>query len=83
MNEDFYKQRAQEVRDLAAKADPFIKQRLLDLAERYDGRKTRITPLPSAPAAIQNQPSDCDGDPARPVCVRRRVTIGAGANLRS
>jgi hypothetical protein len=62
MNEDFYKQRAQEVRDLAAKADPFIKQRLLDLAERYDGRKTRITPLPSAPAAIQNQPSDRDGD---------------------
>ena len=54
MNEDFYKQRAQEVRDLAAKADPFIKQRLLDLAERYDGLKTRITPLPSTPAAIQN-----------------------------
>ncbi len=29
MNEDFYKQRAREVRDIAAKADPFIKPRLL------------------------------------------------------
>ncbi|MEH2611646.1 hypothetical protein [Bradyrhizobium sp. AZCC 1693] len=51
MNEDYYKQRAREVRDIAAKADPFIKQRLLDLADRYDGkRKTSVTPLPPAPA---------------------------------
>lgn len=52
MNDEFYKQRAREVRDLAAKADPFIKQRLLDLAERYDRhqRKTSVTPLPPAPA---------------------------------
>ena len=55
MNEDFYKQRAREVRDIAAKADPFIKQRLLDLADRYDGkRKTSVTPLSPAPAATQN-----------------------------
>ena len=54
MNDDFYRERAREVRDIAAKADPFIKQRLLDLADRYDGkRKTTITPLPSAPAATQ------------------------------
>ena len=54
MNDDFYRERAREVRDIAAKADPFIKQRLLDLADRYDGeRKTTITPLPSAPAAAQ------------------------------
>jgi hypothetical protein len=51
MNDDFYRERAREVRDIAAKADPFIKQRLLDLADRYDGkRKTTITPLPPAPA---------------------------------
>ena len=57
MNDDFYKQRAREVRDIAAKADPFIKQRLLDLADRYDGkRKTSITSLPSAPAVAQNPP---------------------------
>ena len=50
MDEDFYKQRAREVRDIAATADPFIKQRLLDLADRYDDkRKTMITSLPSAP----------------------------------
>ena len=58
MNDDFYKQRAREVRDIAAKADPFIKQRLLDLADRYDGkRRTSVTALPSTPAAAQN-PSD-------------------------
>lgn len=58
MNEDFYKQRAQEVRDIAAKADPFIKPRLLDLANRYDGmRRTSVTALPSTPAVIQ-EPSD-------------------------
>ena len=51
-NENFYKQRALEVRDLAAKAAPFIKQRLLDSADRYDGqRRTSVTPLASAPAA--------------------------------
>jgi hypothetical protein len=62
MNDDFYKQRAREVRDLAAKADPFIKQRLLDLADRYDGkRKTSVTPLPSTPAATQNMSDEHDG----------------------
>ena len=54
MNDDFYKQRAREVREIAAKADRFIKPRLLDLADRYDGkRKTSVTPLPAAPAAAQ------------------------------
>jgi hypothetical protein len=62
MNDDFYKQRAREVRDIAAKADPFIKQRLLDLADRYDGkRKTAITP--SAPAAAANASDDRDSNP--------------------
>jgi len=54
MNEDFYKQRAREVRDIAAKADPFVKQRLLDLADRYDSQyKISVTPLPAAPSAVQ------------------------------
>ena len=63
MNDDFYKQRAREVRDIAAKADPFIKQRLLELADRYDRhlRKTSVTPLPPAPAAIQNPSGEHDG----------------------
>ena len=47
LDEEFKKQRARTVRDLAEKAnDPFIKGRLLDLATRYedDGAK-RPTPL--------------------------------------
>ncbi|WP_136626490.1 hypothetical protein [Bradyrhizobium macuxiense] len=36
MDESFRKERAGMVRDLAAKADPFVKRRLLDLANRYD-----------------------------------------------
>ena len=48
LDEEFKKQRARTVRDLADKAaDPFIKGRLLDLAARYedDGRPpTTLTP---------------------------------------
>ena len=61
MNDDFYAQRAREVRDIAAKADPFIKRRLLDLAERYDRRKTSVTPLPPAPAVALNPAGERDG----------------------
>jgi hypothetical protein len=42
LDEEFKKQRARTVRDLAEKAnDPFIKRRLLDLVSRYedDGRR--------------------------------------------
>ncbi|GGI33619.1 MULTISPECIES: hypothetical protein [Bradyrhizobium] len=34
--EEFYSGFAQRARDLAEKADPFTKRRLLDLAQRYD-----------------------------------------------
>lgn len=34
--EEFYRDFAQRVRDLAENADPFTKRRLLDLAKRYD-----------------------------------------------
>ena len=48
MDDDFNKERAILVRDLADKADPFTKKRLLDLAERYDARSPRRpTPLPT------------------------------------
>jgi hypothetical protein len=67
MNDDFYKQRAREVRDIAAKADPFIKQRLLDLADRYDGKgRTSVTPLPSVPAVGLNPAGEPTAIPARP-----------------
>ena len=48
MDEDFKKQRALTVRELAEKAiDPFIKKRLLDLVARYDGfvARTPLTPI--------------------------------------
>jgi hypothetical protein len=47
LDEQFKKQRAREVRDLAELAnDPFIKGRLLDLASRYeDGGPRTSTPL--------------------------------------
>lgn len=35
--EEFYSGFAQRARDLAEKADPFTRRRLLDLAKRYDG----------------------------------------------
>ena len=36
MNEDFYRARASLVRDIAERADPFTKQRLLKLADQYE-----------------------------------------------
>jgi hypothetical protein len=50
MDDDFYKERARQVRAMADKADPFIKKRLLDLANRYEHYTTkRLTPLPAVP----------------------------------
>jgi hypothetical protein len=46
LDEKFKKQRAKAVRDLAEKADPFIKRRLLDLAARYEG-DDRVTLEPT------------------------------------
>jgi hypothetical protein len=51
LDEEFRKQRAQTVRDLAAKAtDPFIKGRLLELALRYE----KGGPKPSRPLTPVN-----------------------------
>ena len=60
LDEKFKKQRAKALRDLAEKADPFIKRRLLDLAARYDG-DDRATPKPT-PIGPQfpNQGNDPD-----------------------
>jgi hypothetical protein len=38
MNEDYFKQQALRVRALADRADPFVKKRLLDLAENYEAK---------------------------------------------
>ena len=49
LDEEFKKQRARTVRDLAEKAtDPFIKKRLQDLAARYkDAPKSRTMLTPN------------------------------------
>ncbi|KWV58193.1 hypothetical protein AS156_35920 [Bradyrhizobium macuxiense] len=47
LDDEFNRQRARLVRDLADRADPFIKRRLLDLASRYEQpRKTKPLVLP-------------------------------------
>jgi hypothetical protein len=46
LDEEFKKQRARTVRDLAEKAnDPFIRGRLLELARRYEDGPRTPTPL--------------------------------------
>ncbi|BAR63460.1 DNA replication initiation complex subunit (GINS family) [Bradyrhizobium diazoefficiens] len=41
MEQEFYKDLAQRVRDLADRADPSTRRRLLKLAERYDAKGGR------------------------------------------
>jgi hypothetical protein len=58
LDDEFYKEWARYIRELADKADPFIRKRLLDLAGNYDSMVRRSprttirvpTNLPNAPA---------------------------------
>jgi hypothetical protein len=57
--EEFYRGFAQRARDLAERADPFTKRRLLDLAKRYDAQSKpgwrpvdRSAPRAAPPAAV-------------------------------
>src|SRR5690349_13410077 len=54
MNEQFFHDRAKTVRDIAEKADPHTKQRLLDLASRYEKKPRPPTPLPVKPKPLTN-----------------------------
>jgi len=45
MNEQFFHDRAKTVRELAERADPFTKRRLLDLASRYEKKPRPPAPL--------------------------------------
>ena len=49
MNDDYFKEQAKRVRDIASLADPFTRKRLLALADRYDAGtpSPRRTPLPT------------------------------------
>jgi hypothetical protein len=48
MDDAFYKERARHLRDLAGEADPFIKKRLLRLANNYDAMTSSNRPNGSA-----------------------------------
>ena len=54
LDEQFRKQRAKLVRGLADKADPFVKQRLLGLAERYEGVEQPVRPQTLADTLLSN-----------------------------
>jgi hypothetical protein len=55
MDDNFYRERARQLREVATQADPFIKKRLLRLAENYDAmikrnRKRVSSDLSEVPA---------------------------------
>ena len=52
LDKQFRSDRAKLVRDLAERADPAIKMRLLKLAGRYEGEERRSIPL-NTPADLQ------------------------------
>lgn len=47
LDDEFNKRQANLLRDLAAKADPFIKKRRLNLVNRYERPRTKPIPLPT------------------------------------
>jgi hypothetical protein len=59
MDDEFYRDRARNIREIADKADPFIRKRLLDLAGNYDAmvrRSHRATAV--APAVLPDISTD-------------------------
>ena len=57
VNDIFLRERALQLREIATKADPFTKKRLLALASRYEGNTIkRETPLPMVPMADISKP---------------------------
>jgi hypothetical protein len=57
MDDSFYRDRAQHIRQLAKDADPFIKKRLLRLASNYDAMTTPFAREP-APSNLTDGPAD-------------------------
>ncbi|KRR29624.1 hypothetical protein [Bradyrhizobium retamae] len=57
MDQVFFKQQALCARDLAEKADPFTRKRLLDLADKYDaktGGPSKASPIIERPLPLPN-----------------------------
>jgi hypothetical protein len=64
MTEELYKQQAQRARDLAEVADPFIKKRLLALAEKYEARFSKPKPSVGLPPPAPRANSGASGKEA-------------------
>lgn len=67
MDDEYLKEQAARVRNMACFADPFTKKRLLDLAEKYDNRTSppRHTPLPTVtPTTSPVKPNGSGGNAA-------------------
>lgn len=62
MNEEFLRDHARTVRDLADKADPFTRKRLLELAAKYEIKPRRPTPLPSISVKPKPDTKDTGGN---------------------
>jgi len=45
LDDDFFKERARLIRELADKADPATKKRLVDLLTRYEPKKARASSM--------------------------------------
>jgi hypothetical protein len=61
LDDDFNKRRANLVRDLASRADPFTKRRLLDLALRYETRSAKTSPPPASMTGEDHSDQNSDG----------------------
>ncbi len=60
MDHKFYKNRARVLRELAADADPFIKKRLLRLADNYDGMSATKETRDGAAEKAKHAAADSD-----------------------
>jgi hypothetical protein len=60
-DDDFSRKRAKFVRELATRADPFTRRRLLDLASRYESIVVVATKPPSAPTDGLRQTDHASG----------------------
>jgi hypothetical protein len=63
MDDDFYRERARQIREVATQADPFIKRRLLRLAGNYDAMVTRTRPAvsPNLPEVFADEFKENNG----------------------
>jgi hypothetical protein len=72
MDDEFYRERARHIRELADKADSFIRKRLLDLAGNYDAmvrrshRATAVVPPPSRTSQRNVYPETPSSSAAKP-----------------